>query len=217
MTRPVKRNLRSCQVRSNHPVTVRGKDKSKVLLRIIIGAGEQRYPGWIATQKRDLDLLAPESWARQHRPGTIDALLCEHVWEHLNEMEGRAAAAICFRFLKPGGYLRVAVPDGNFPEPDYQRGIQVGGPGPVDHPAADHKIVYDYRRLADVFESAGFEVDVLEYCDESGRFHYNQWDPDDGTIYRSLLSDHRNRDGKLGFVSLIMDARKPVIVEQERV
>jgi predicted SAM-dependent methyltransferase len=178
-------------------------------LRIIIGAGEQRYPGWIATQKDDLDLLKPESWEARYRPGTVDALLCEHVWEHVTEAEGRNAASLCFRFLKPGGYLRVAVPDGNFPDPEYQRGVQVGGPGPADHPAVDHKIVYDYQLLTDVFKGTGFEVDLLEYCDENGRFHYNQWNPADGPIYRSLLSDHRNRDGKIGFASLIVDVRKP--------
>ena len=89
--------------------------------------------------------------------------------------------------------------------------VQVGGPGPHDHPAADHKIVYEYRRFTDVFTRAGFAVDLLEYCDEHGRFHYHQWSPAQGPIYRSLLSDHRNRNRKLGFVSLIIDAHKPVL------
>jgi predicted SAM-dependent methyltransferase len=31
-----------------------------------------------------------------------------------------------------------------------------------------------------------------------------------GPIYRSLMMDHRNRSGRLGFASLIADARKPV-------
>lgn len=180
-------------------------------LKIIIGAGEQRYPGWIATSKAELDLLRRDDWVYTFGQRQIDALLCEHVWEHLTALEGRAAAALCYEFLKPGGYLRCAVPDANFPDAAYQAMVQVGGPGPADHPAADHKIVYDYRRFTAVFASTGFTVDLLEYCDEHGRFHYNQWSPADGPIYRSLLSDHRNRDGKLGFVSLIIDAHKPVL------
>ncbi|WP_027483525.1 hypothetical protein [Deinococcus pimensis] len=63
--------------------------------------------------------------------------------------------------------------------------------------------------MTGVFETAGFEVDLLEYCDEAGRFHDHGWDVTTGPIYRSLLLDHRNRDGKLGFVSLILDARRP--------
>lgn len=180
-------------------------------LKIIIGAGEQRHPGWIATGKEQLDLLRRDDWVRAFGDRRIDALLCEHVWEHLTASEGRAAAALCYEFLKPGGYLRCAVPDANFPDAAYQAMVQVGGPGPHDHPAADHKIVYEYRRFADVFAGAGFMVDLLEYCDEHGRFHYNHWLPADGPIYRSLLSDHRNRDGMLGFVSLIVDARKPML------
>lgn len=179
-------------------------------LRIIIGAGQQSWPGWIATSKEDLDLLNHDHWVSVFRDRRPDALLCEHVWEHLTEQEGRCAAKICYAFLKPGGYLRCAVPDANFSDPDYQRKAQIGGPGPEDHPAADHEVLYDHELLRDVFESAGFEVDLLEFCDENGRFHYNQWDPRDGPIYRSLLSDHRNKDGRLGFVSLIIDARKPV-------
>lgn len=179
-------------------------------LKIIIGAGTQSYPGWIATHQEQLDLLRREDWAASFGQRQIDALLSEHVWEHLTEAEGRQAAAICFEFLKPGGTLRCAVPDANFPDAEYQRMAQVGGPGPLDHPAADHKIVYDYVLLADVFRSAGFAVELLEYCDENGRFHYHQWSAADGPIYRSLLSDHRNKDGQIGFVSLIVDARKPV-------
>jgi predicted SAM-dependent methyltransferase len=177
-------------------------------LKVIIGAGTQSYPGWIASHQEQLDLIRREDWLASFANRQIDALLCEHVWEHLTETEGRYAASICHEFLKPGGYLRCAVPDANFPNEDYQRSARIGGPGPRDHPAADHKIVYDYQLFTDVFKSAGFEVDLLEYCDETGRFHYNQWDPEAGPIYRSLLSDHRNKNGKLNFVSLILDARK---------
>ncbi len=174
-------------------------------LRIIIGAGEQTWPGWIATQGDELNLLRREQWEAIFGTQRIDARLCEHVWEHLTDSEGRAAARLCYDFLKPGGYLRCAVPDANFSNEDYQRAVQVGGPGS----AADHKIVYDYRLFSDVFSSAGLVVDLLEYCDEDGRFHFNYWDPAGGPIGRSLQSDTRNQDGKLGFVSLILDARKP--------
>lgn len=177
-------------------------------LRIILGAGEQRWPGWIPMQREALDLLRRDDWVALFGDRRIDALLCEHVWEHLTEAEGRAAAAICYDFLRPDGYLRVGVPDANFPDPEYQRTVQVGGPGPVDHPAADHKIVYDYRRFSAVFAEAGFDVELLEWCDGRGRFHFTYWDPADGPIYRSLRADHRNRDGKLRSASLILDARK---------
>ena len=178
-------------------------------LRVIIGAGDQRWPGWIPTHKDELDLLKPKDWGSSFKNRLADAFLCEHVWEHLTETQARYAAKTCFRWIAPGGYLRCAVPDGNFPDPDYQRMARVGGPGPKNHPAADHKIVYDHVLLTDIFEQAGFVVDLLEYCDEQGRFHYNQWSPDDGPIYRSLRSDHRNQGPDIKCVSLIIDAKKP--------
>jgi predicted SAM-dependent methyltransferase len=178
-------------------------------LRVILGGGGQSWPGWIATDKDTLDLLRPNQWAPFFRSRLADAFLCEHVWEHLTESQGQAAATLCFRWLKPGGYLRCAVPDGNFRDKAYQQNAQVGGPGPPDHPAAGHKVVYDYRRFTTLFQRAGFQVDLLEYCDEQGRFHYHQWSPDDGPIYRSLLLDHRNQGGKINNVSLIVDAQKP--------
>ena len=177
-------------------------------LRIIIGAGEQRYAGWIATQREDLNMLRPDLWQAFFGERLVDAFLCEHVWEHLSELEGRAAARLCYQYLRPGGYLRCAVPDAYFPNAEYQRVVQIGGPGPVYHPAAEHKIVYTYTLFQDIFAQAGFIVDLLEYCDEHGRFHYNQWQASKGKIYRSLLFDHRNQNGTIGFTSIILDAIK---------
>ena len=177
-------------------------------LRIIVGASSQSYPGWIQTQENELNLLNRDNWYRSFGDRKIDIILCEHVWEHLNYEEGIEAAKICYDFLNPGGYVRCAVPDAFFRNEWYQNIVQVGGPGPYDHPAASHKIVHNYKTLRSVFEEAGFEVKLLEYCDEEGKFHYNDWNPEGGYIYRSLRFDHRNKDEGLGFVSLVIDAVK---------
>lgn len=186
------------------------KNNGNQPLKIIIGAGEQSYDGWVATHKEQLNLLVENDWVQAFETRKADAFLCEHVWEHLTLEEGKRAAKFIFHSLNPGGYIRVAVPDINFPNEEYQNTVRIGGPGPLDHPAADHKIVFDYRTLSGVFEEAGFQVDLLEYCDESGRFHYNQWHLSKGVIYRSLMVDHRNKNGTIGFASLIIDAIKPL-------
>jgi predicted SAM-dependent methyltransferase len=64
--------------------------------------------------------------------------------------------------------------------------------------------------IQDVFESAGFEVDLLEYCDELGNFHGKDWNSEDGFIYRSKRFDHRNTNGEIRMMSLIIDAQKPL-------
>ncbi|WP_420319400.1 class I SAM-dependent methyltransferase [Gorillibacterium massiliense] len=177
-------------------------------IKIIVGASSQSYPGWIQTQEEELNLLKRSDWEKNFGNRKMDVILSEHVWEHLSFEEGIQAARICYDFLKPNGYIRCAVPDGYFKNEWYQNVVQVGGPGPKDHPAASHKIVHTYKTLTRVFEEAGFEIQLLEYCDEEGQFHFNEWDPHDGFIYRSYRYDHRNQDGVLGFVSLIVDAVK---------
>lgn len=181
--------------------------------RVVVGAGSPEFwsnnPGWIHTQEKELNLLNRDDWQRRFEPNSLKTILAEHVWEHLTYVEGVQAAKTCLEYLEPGGYVRCAVPDGFFPDENYQNGVKVGGPGPLDHPAASHKIVHTYRTLQRMFEDAGFEVRLLEYCDEQGGFHYNDWDAADGFIYRSKRFDHRNQNGELGFVSLIVDAIKP--------
>ncbi|MEF3305675.1 class I SAM-dependent methyltransferase [Paenibacillus sp. GYB003] len=184
-------------------------------MKVIIGAGLTKYEGWLSTQEDELNLLSPESWNKLFEPGSIDALLAEHVWEHLTYEEGLIAASRCYEFLKPGGYIRCAVPDKNFRNEWYQQMVQVGGPGPADHPAATHKIVYDAETFVGVFEKAGFEVTLLEYCDELGDFHYTYWNEADGRIGRSFRFDTRNSTEELGMVSIIIDAKKPLIVKSK--
>ncbi len=177
-------------------------------VKIIIGASSQTYPGWIQTQEHELNLLNRTDWESSFNMRKIDCILAEHVWEHLTYDEGVEAAKNCFTYLKTGGYIRCAVPDGYFRNEWYQNVVKIGGPGPSDHPAASHKIVHNYATLPQMFEEAGFRVVLLEYCDEDGEFHFNDWNPSKGFIYRSYRFDHRNTKDSLGFVSLIVDAIK---------
>lgn len=188
------------------------KSHSGKLLRVIVGGGAfdaENNPGWLSMKQDEVDLLSPQDWEHHFTPSSIDAILAEHVWEHLSLEEGLEAARRLWCYLKPGGFFRCAVPDGLFPDKNYQRMVRVGGPGPSDHPAASHQVLYDYRSLSALFESAGFKVKLLEYHDEQGRFHFTDWDPAEGMIYRSRRFDHRNQEGKLAFASLIVDALKP--------
>ncbi|PEK93954.1 SAM-dependent methyltransferase [Bacillus mycoides] len=178
-------------------------------IKVVVGAGVfNNNPGWVQTQEDELNLLDNTTWEERFEYNSISAILAEHVWEHLTFEEGVKAAEICYKFLNPSGHIRCGVPDAFFRDETYQNIVQIGGPGPKDHPAASHKIVHNYKTLTKMFEIAGFEVVLLEYCDENGQFYYTEWDANDGVIFRSKRYDSRNRGDKLGFPSLIVDAIK---------
>ena len=169
-------------------------------MKVIIGAGATSCEGWVSTQEEELDLLDRRDFERMFSREKPVAFLAEHVWEHMTLEEGGIAARNCFDYLADGGYLRVAVPDRNFRNEWYQDLVRVGGNGDPNHPAYSHKIVYDYETLSRVFIQAGFRVELLEWCDREGDFHYQYWNPEDGRIGRSLRFDTRNHGGRLGMV-----------------
>jgi predicted SAM-dependent methyltransferase len=180
-------------------------------IKVIVGAGTQRQPGWISTEREYLNLLKPEDWERYFDVGSIDRIFAEHVLEHLTLEEGISAAHLCYQYLRPGGVMRIAVPDGFHPAPEYLARVapRLEGPG-------GHKMLFTYQTLAELFESVGFETDLLEYFDEDGRFHRKDWDPQDGNVDRAYGKAFRQRrylDDKgreLEYTSLIMDAAKPI-------
>jgi predicted SAM-dependent methyltransferase len=176
-------------------------------LRIVIGSSQVFDPGWIPTNVQYLNLIDDSHWQRAFGDARLDAILAEHVWEHLTLTDARAAAAQCFKYLKPGGYLRIAVPDGNHPDPDYIEFVrpQGGGSG-----AWDHQVLYTQDTVREMLASAGFNVELLEYYDTEHRFHAVPWDPALGRIWRCKGYHEPKRDGTdMNYSSIIADARKP--------
>ncbi|RYL95916.1 methyltransferase domain-containing protein [Sporolactobacillus sp. THM7-4] len=91
---------------------------------------EEPFNGWASTQQNELNLLNRKDFEQRFAENSIDAMLAEHVWEHMAMEDGIIAAQNCYDFLKPGGYLRCAVPDAYFRNEEYQRYVinEVGSP-----------------------------------------------------------------------------------------
>ena len=176
-------------------------------LRLVIGASGVYDAGWVPSDVPYLDLLNPGHWAAYFSEGSIDAILAEHVWEHLTFEEGLVAAQRCYKYLRPGGYLRVAVPDGYHPDAAYIAHVRPAGCGPG---ADDHKILYNHVTFGRLFEEAGFRITLLEYFDAQGSFRREEWRHEEGKIIRSSKFDPRNRDGALNYTSIVLDAHKDV-------
>ena len=111
-------------------------------LKIVVGSSGIFEEGWIPSEAHFLNLLVENDWLKYFKKDGIDYLLAEHVWEHLTEEQGRKAASVCFQFIKKGGRLRVAVPDGFHADQDYIECVKPGGYGAG---ADDHKLLYNYK------------------------------------------------------------------------
>jgi predicted SAM-dependent methyltransferase len=187
------------------------------MLKIIVGAGAVTRDGWIPLQHGDLRVENSEDWARLFLPSSIDAILTEHTLEHLTVAEALAASRNFYSYLKPGGYVRCAVPDGFHSDPAYLNWVAPGSAGEQwlsnfrDAGEPDHKTLWTYGSIRQLFESAGFVVALREWFDENGYFHKTEWNQDDGYIRRCHGSAWSN---VLSFVvgapytSLLVDAIK---------
>ncbi len=176
-------------------------------IKLNIGsAGINNDLEWYPTDKENLDITKEEDWQKILSSLRIDNIVAEHVWEHLTQKETELANINCFRYLKKGGILRIAVPDGYNQKKEYIDAVKPGG---IGRGASGHRILYNYRTISDYLQRAGFKTELLEYWDELGQFHYKDWGKENGFIIRSKRYDPRNKGSSLEYTSLIIDAIKP--------
>lgn len=174
--------------------------------KLVIGSQAKYQKGWIPTDKFILNITNEAHWKRYFSERQPWRILAEHIWEHLSPAgEAEKAAALCYRYLSPGGCLRAAVPDGFNPDREYIDFVRPGGTGPG---AEDHKVIYNYNSLSKLFKDAGFKVVLLEYFDEHGEFYSEQMSDENGIVNRSVKNDPRNKEGKIRYTSLVMDCYK---------
>lgn len=174
-------------------------------LKIVIGSSNFFQPGWVGTEMSFLNVLNLNDWDRFFNKNQISNVLAEHVWEHLTPEQGQDAIRNCYAYMKPGGRIRIAVPDGFSPDENYINHVKVNGTGAG---ADDHKILYNINILSEFLSNAGFKVHPLEWYSEEGAFNKNDWSVNDGMIMRSIENDERNKDGKVVYTSLIVDGIK---------
>jgi predicted SAM-dependent methyltransferase len=168
-------------------------------------AGINNDNTWYATDKENLNITRESDWRKYLYFLKVNNIFSEHVWEHLTDADTTLANRNCFRYLKRKGTLRLAVPDGYNPDKKYIEYVRPGGNGAG---ADDHKILYNYKIMKQRLEEVGFKVTLLEYWDEFGKFHAIEWSDDGGRVDRSIRYDSRNKNGIIGYTSLIVDATK---------
>ena len=174
-------------------------------IKIICGAGDSRFSGWISTNINQFNLLNENHYARLFKKKIVDNFLCEHVFEHIQENQVFAVIKNMSMCLKKGGVIRIAVPDGFFPDKNYIDSVKPFGTGPG---AYDHKVLYNYHTIKKNIPKDLFDLSLIEYFDENGKFIKKNLDEKNGYIFRSLKNDKRNIDNKIKYTSLILDLKK---------
>lgn len=172
-----------------------------------VGAGRSRYKDWFATDIHTLDVTKERDFEKYFGKRKIDKILAEHVLEHLTDQELEKMVKNFYKFTSAGTNIRIAVPDGFHIDKNYIERVRPGGFGDGAH---NHKNLFTYKSLVDLFERHGFKSALREYWDENGNFYSNYQNDSDGYIERSLINDDRNKDGKPNYTSLIVDFSKKV-------
>ncbi len=150
-------------------------------IKLIIGAANTHYEGWIATDKKLLDITREEYWARLFKKGSISNILAEHVFEHLCYHDVVKAMRLCKKYLRTGGRLRIAVPDANNPS---RYVYDLTKPGGIEPGADDHKIFFDVEIIERLAKELDFKLEFIENFDSNGFFHKKEYDEKDGYISR---------------------------------
>lgn len=181
---------------------VREQQKSGAMVKVVIGSAKINFPGWILTDLPIFDALDEQIWQMVFTPSSVARVLAEHVIEHWQEDEFRTFLTIARPFIAENGFIRLAIPDGFHPDPEYIDYVKPGGSG---EGSDDHKVLYDHVKMKQIFEAVGYQYRLVEYFDATGEFHAIPWDPEDGMIRRSSQHDARNQDRPLAYTSLIID------------
>jgi predicted SAM-dependent methyltransferase len=200
-------NTTKCEIQRSAIRTILAKGEP---LRVLVGAGGTKFNGWVSTDFQTVNLLIKPSVGHIFDIGSVDTVLAEHVFEHFDHIQAVTALESIHCILRPGGRVRIAVPDALFLRRDYiplvfgAFGVKMQ-PG---HGYPGHHSAWTYKSLSAALELTGFEVRLLEYWDDESKFHQAAWSVDDGFISRSANNDRRNHQGELGYTSLIVDGIK---------
>jgi len=160
-------------------------------LKLNIGCGTSGIEGWVNIDNSPSVLLSRLPLGRRifHTPdwphgvrradvrkripfpdSSVSCIYSSHTFEHFTYEESRAVARECFRVLRPGGVLRIVVPDLGIMVRDYladtadpmashrfvSRLLLTPNLRDLVHAGAHHKQMFDARSLAHMLRGVGF-------------------------------------------------------------
>lgn len=142
------------------------KDTVQQPLKLHLGCGSKYIPGFIHVDVIDDDHIQLQSSVCElpYPDNAVDLIYAAHVLEHFGRGEVTGVLHEWYRVLKPGGILRVAVPDfAACAKIYYEEGLKDGLTGLIGlicggqrNPYDFHKMVFDETFLSALLRAAGF-------------------------------------------------------------
>jgi ubiquinone/menaquinone biosynthesis C-methylase UbiE len=134
-------------------------------LKLHLGCGDKHIEGYTNIDIRYLpgvDEINNIKFLRKYQHNSIDKIYACHVLEHFSRWEYKAVIKRWYDILKPGGTIRIAVPDFEKIVEYYQqtkdlaalRGLICGG---QDYDENFHYCCWDFNLLKQDLEECGFE------------------------------------------------------------
>lgn len=125
------------------------------VVRLNLGSGETEIEGYTPIDRSH----GAEVFPLDYQDGSVDMIRASHVLEHFSHRDIPGVVGDWVRALKPGGMLRIAVPDFEIISKLYLAGKQApieswimgGHADDNDH----HGALFDYSQLVDVLSDAG--------------------------------------------------------------
>lgn len=137
------------------------------MVRLNLGSGSHPLPGYFNLDISDNNPVYPLPYANN----SIDEIRASHILEHFGHTESIAVLQEWARVLKPGGELKIAVPDFTLLCEAFHNGMNdckliemmIMG-GQVDE-YDYHKSIWYYQKLSDILGCLGF-VNIVRWQSE---------------------------------------------------
>lgn len=125
-------------------------------LRLNIGSGEFPLPGYTAIDRK----LGSEAYPLACDDNSVDEIRASHVLEHFSHRDQGAVVKHWFDKLKPGGVIKIAVPDFYKVASEYVNGKPINVQGYVMGGHSDdndrHGAIHDEESLTELLYATGF-------------------------------------------------------------